>query len=174
MMFRILVVDDHPTTCDGLAELLPMKDGGMTVVGRAYTGAEALALVDSQNPDVVVLDYALPDVSGADVAREMRGRGFPGRVLVFSGYDDEEIVREMLAAGVVGYVLKGKPWARIIEAVRAAARGEERFSAGVAAKLARMAVREPDFPKGLTAWQLEVLWLVMQGPAEQRKSRLIA
>jgi DNA-binding NarL/FixJ family response regulator len=157
---RVLLVDDHPALRLGLRVLLE-RAPDVELVGEAENGEEALALVETALPDVVVLDCELPETEGVEVAREIRRRGLPARVLALSSYDDERYVRGMLEAGAVGYLMKDEAPDVIVAAVRAAAQGEGYFSPTVTTTVTAWARGER--PGGLTEREMEVLRLVTEG-----------
>jgi len=169
-IIRVLLVDDHPALRLGLRVLLE-RAPDVELVGEAENGAEALALVEASQPDVVVLDCELPEMEGVEVAQEICRRNLPVRVLALSSYDDERYVRGMLDAGAVGYLLKDEAPGVIVTAARAAAQGEGYFSPAVAAKVAAWSRGER--PGGLTEREIEVLALVAEGlPNKQIAYRL--
>ena len=123
---RIVVADDHPVMRSGIRTLLDAEDD-IEVVGEAANGAEALRLVESAKPDVLLLDMEMPGLSGVDVARKIQAAALPVFVLALSAYDDKTYVQGLLENGASGYITKEKPPQMIIEAVRAVARGEGRW-----------------------------------------------
>ena len=163
---RIVLADDHPVVRDGVRLLLE-RDPELVVVGEAGDGAGALRLVADLLPDVLVLDMALPDMDGVEVARRLRESGSPVRVLGLSAHDDEEYIGGLLATGAAGYLTKDEARERIVEAVRGVARGETGWlSRRVAARLmAREVVSSADtLPvTDLSAREREVLRLVARG-----------
>jgi DNA-binding NarL/FixJ family response regulator len=158
-MLRIFIVDDHPHSCDGLAEWLPIMDSELEVVGTAYSGWEALEKIETILPEVVLLDCSLPDLDGPDVAKEIKLQGWPVKVLAFSGDHDQGTVNAMLKVGAMGYILKTEKRESILEAIRAVGRGERWYSQPVVALLSRRLEEE----EGLTQRELEVLRLLSQG-----------
>lgn len=160
MVIHVLLVDDHPALRLGLRVLLE-RASDVELVGEAEDGEAALAMIEELQPDVVVLDCELPEMEGVEVAREIRRRNLPARVLALSAYDSERYVRGMLEVGAVGYLLKDEAPQVIVAAVRVAAQGEGYFSPAVAGKMAAWARGEK--PGGLTEREVQVLWLVVDG-----------
>ena len=164
---RIVLADDHPIMRDGLRGLLE-REPDLAVVGEAEGGAEALRLVFALVPDVLILDMALPDLGGVEVARQLRAAGSPVRVLGLSAHDDAGYIRSLLESGAGGYLTKDEARERIVEAVRGVARGETGWlSRRAVAKLHRWA--SPSSPAAetleaiLSAREREVLRLVARG-----------
>ncbi len=157
---RVVLADDHPTLRLGLRVLLDQAPD-VTVVGEAEDGEQALTLLETLQPDVVVLDCQLPQLDGTQVAWEIRRRAWPVQILALSAYDDDRYVRGMLEAGAVGYLLKEEAPERVVEAVRCAASGKGYFSLMVAQKVATWS--RGQLPGGLTERELEVLRCVARG-----------
>lgn len=155
---RVLLVDDHPALRLGLRVLLDQA-ADITVVGEAGETAEAIEMIERLAPDVIVLDCQIPGGGGAAVARAAQGRA--GRVLALSSYADDGYVRDMVEAGAVGYLLKDEAPGVIVAAVRAAAQGQNWFSAEIEEKIA--AWERGELPGGLTERELEVLRLLADG-----------
>jgi DNA-binding NarL/FixJ family response regulator len=163
-MIRVVLIDDHPALRMGLRIVLE-RAPGVQVVAEAGSGQEALALIQTLRPDVAVLDCQLPDMPGSQAAAELRRLGLATRVLALSAYTDDAAIRGMVEAGAVGYLLKEEAPAVIIEAVRAAAKGEGRWSAAVIAKLAAGAgsTTQTQAQEDLTERELDVLRLLARG-----------
>ncbi len=119
---RILIADDHAILREGVRALLALTDD-IEVVGEAKDGREAVDLAGKLDPDVVLMDIAMPGLGGLEAALEMKRQGLRARVLVLSQYEDREYVRRLLKAGVAGYVLKKSAGSELANAVRAAHRG---------------------------------------------------
>ncbi len=159
---RVLIADDHPIVCKGIHNLLEPAIG-ITVVGEAHSGAEALELIRSLRPDVVLLDVELTDMSGIDVIKQLNDAQISVRVLGLSSYDDREFISQLLALGASGYLLKDEIPEQIIEAVRGVARGETGWvSRKVAAKLSQILQKEQDGVADLTRREMDVLRLVVE------------
>ncbi len=120
-MTRVLVADDHPAYRRGVVRAL--ERAGLEVVAQAGDGAAALELARRLEPDVALLDLRMPEASGSEVASALREEGSPTRVVVLSAFDEPELVRAALRAGVYGYLSKDSSRADIVWAVSAAADG---------------------------------------------------
>jgi DNA-binding NarL/FixJ family response regulator len=138
MTIRVFLADDHPPLRVGLRVLLE-QCADIQVIGESGDGHDALAQIEMLCPDLAVIDCQLPGLEGIKVTAEIKRRGLPTRVLALSSFADEWYVRGMLDADAVGYLLKEEAPERIIEAVRAAARGEGMFSVRVAQQIAKLA-----------------------------------
>lgn len=167
-MIRILLVDDHPVVRLGLRGMLETAED-LGVVGEAASGAEALVLVAALRPDVVLMDLRMPGVDGAAATARISEQ-FPGvRVLVLTTYDTDTDILRAIEAGATGYLMKDTPIATLIEAIRAAARGETVLAQPVAARLITR-VRAPAADQ-LTPRELEVLGLVARGLSNAETAR---
>ncbi|TEU17323.1 MAG: response regulator transcription factor [Anaerolineales bacterium] len=168
-MLKLLLVDDHAVFREGIGVLLEMEDD-MQVVGEASRGEEALRLAAELQPDVVLLDIAMPDMDGIEICQRLK-RSLPNTaVLVLSAFDTEETVMAALTAGASGYVVKTIDHQRLVEGIRAIARGEMLLSPTVAAKVVQQLARtrqekerEADALQALTPREREVFHLVARG-----------
>jgi DNA-binding NarL/FixJ family response regulator len=164
---RVVLVDDHPVVRKGIRDLL-QEAIGITVVGEAGQGAEALELVRTLTPDVLLLDMELPDMTGDQVVRELKARGAPVLVLALSAYMDKEYITASLANGAAGYLVKDEVPEYIVEAIRGVARGERGWvSRQVAAHLSAWMEENVEGPRPLTPRELEVLHGVVDGKTNQ-------
>lgn len=160
---RVLIADDHPVVRKGIREILDSAMG-ITVIGEANGGLQALSMVEELSPDVLLLDMELKDLSGVDVVVKISERGLTTRVLGLSSYDDREYVSQLLSMGASGYLIKDEVPDTIIEAIRGVARGEKGWvSRSVAAKLTQMLQEEKDGGDDLSPRELDVLRLVVDG-----------
>jgi DNA-binding NarL/FixJ family response regulator len=120
---RVLIADDHVVLRDGLRALLGMHED-IEVVGEAGDGLEALDQIQELQPDVVLMDIAMPRLGGLEAALEVRQRRLPTRVLVLTQYDNKEYVFQMLKAGAAGYIVKKAAGTELVSAIRAVHAGE--------------------------------------------------
>lgn len=121
---RVLLADDHPITREGIKQFL-LTSVNIDLVGEAEDGQQALTLVDELQPDILLLDMEMPIVKGVEVARQLKEKGSPVRILALSTYDDKQYIHALLAAGASGYLTKEEVPENIIDAIRGVARGEQ-------------------------------------------------
>jgi DNA-binding NarL/FixJ family response regulator len=162
-VIRVLVVDDHPVVRSGLIGMLAVTDD-IAVVGEAGDGAEALALVESTKPDVVLMDLRMPGRDGVWATGRIVA-GYPStRVLVLTTYDTDTDILHAVEAGAAGYLLKDTPHAELLDGIRSAARGETVLAPPVAARLMNR-LRTPAAPTAAqpSPRELEVLAAVARG-----------
>ena len=119
---RVAIADDHSLVRQGLRRYLDTA-GDIEVVGEASTGEEALSLVDTENPDIILLDIRMPEMDGLEAARKIRDRFPRVGVIMLTAYDDRQFVVEAVRAGARGYVLKARDAEHLIQTVRLVAGG---------------------------------------------------
>ncbi|MFC1968156.1 response regulator [Chloroflexota bacterium] len=120
---RIIIADDHVVVREGTRELL-QKVEDLEIVGEAGDGEEAVGLVKELTPDVIILDVAMPRLSGIEAARQIKAISPSTAVLILTAYEYDQYVSALLEAGANGYLLKDIPSQKLIEAVRAVHAGE--------------------------------------------------
>ncbi len=116
-MIRLLIAEDQAMVLGALASLLEIESD-FEVVGKARTGREALELIPEVRPDVVVTDIEMPEMTGLELAQEIKNRGHKARVIILTTFDRSGYLRRALDAGVSGYLLKDAPSDRLAAAVR--------------------------------------------------------
>jgi DNA-binding NarL/FixJ family response regulator len=163
-LIRVFLADDHPPLRMGLRVLLEQAQD-MRVIGESGDGHDALAQIENLRPDIAVIDCLLPGLEGIELAAEIKRRGLPTRVFALSSYAEERYVRGMLDADAIGYLLKEEAPEHIVEAVRAAARGEPRYSAKISKMLTLWA--QGDRPYELSKRDLELLRCLVAGKANK-------
>ncbi|MCW3816348.1 response regulator transcription factor [Micromonospora sp. DR5-3] len=157
---RVLIVDDHPIVRRGLRAALD-ADPGITVVGEAATGADAIAQAEAATPDVVLMDLHLgAGINGAEATRRILAHPRPPRVLVLTTYDSDADILPAITAGATGYLLKDTEPDDLLAAIRSAAAGETVLAPAIASRLVTR-VRTPG--RALTPREIQILQLVAEG-----------
>jgi len=134
MTIRILLVDDQALFREGLRTLLSVWDD-IEVIAEAGNGAEAIELARQQRPDVVLMDLRMPVLDGVAATRRLREIQPASRVIILTTFDDDEHIFDGLRAGAVGYLLKDVSSEKLVEAIRAAARGDSFLQPSVTARV---------------------------------------
>lgn len=127
---RVLLIEDHAIVRAGLRALL-QASADIQIIGEAQNGQEGVRAAQTLRPDLILLDLGMPRLNGIQAARQIIRASPRAKVLVLSGYSDEQHVREAMAAGVAGYVLKQSAGTDLLEAIRETACGGAYFSPGI-------------------------------------------
>ena len=163
---QVLLVDDHKLVRAGIRSLLE-KLSAIEVVAEAGDGLEALLQVAEHNPQVVLMDIAMPNLNGLEATRRMSTEFPEVPVIILSIYSDEEHVYQALRAGAAGYLLKGAAIEELELAIRAVAHGETYLSPPISRPVIMEYVRRTNAGQGLTERlsprQSEILKLVAEG-----------
>lgn len=171
MPIRIVLVDDHALVRQGFRRILE-DDPELEVAGEAGNGLDAVALVKKTDPDVVVMDMAMPEMNGLHATMEMVKQRPDIKVLILSMYADEQYVRNALDAGAKGYILKNAIENDLVRAVKAVAAGEQYLSPELSTLLIR-AIKTGAFSKAtdpydkLTQREKQVLQLIAHGKSNK-------
>ena len=168
-MIRVVVADDQALVRGGFRVLVDSAED-LSVVGEAADGAEAVALVEQTQPDVVLMDIRMPTMDGLEATRRIAASPAATRVLVLTTFDLDEYVFAALKAGASGFLLKDTPPHDLLAGIRTIAQGDALLSPSITRQLIREYVNRPDSPalppsqlEGLTDRELEVLTLVAKG-----------
>jgi len=129
---RILLADDHELLRQGLRTLIE-DQSGWQVCGEATTGREAVAKARELKPDIVVMDFTMPELNGMEATRQIRAALPRTQVLLLTMHESEELVREVLAAGARGYVLKSDAGRVLVDALKALADQKPYFTSKISA-----------------------------------------
>ncbi len=165
-MIRIVIVDDHEMVREGLRTIL-QPEADFEIVGETGLGEAVPELVERTGPDIVLLDARLPDVSGPEVCRRLRG-SHPGvRAIIVTTFSDDDLVDECIRAGARGFVVKDVEQFSLKQSIRAVHRGEGVIAPSIAGRiLDRMRVQnaaaEPSRPS-LNQVQIHILRLISEG-----------
>ncbi len=131
---RLLVADDHKLLRQSLSVLLD-KESGIEVVGQAADGGQALDLVASLRPDIVLMDIAMPRLNGIEATRRIKAKYPDMKVLILSMHDDDRYISRLFRAGAAGYVLKDASKQELLMAIQAVNEGQSYLSPVIARKL---------------------------------------
>jgi DNA-binding NarL/FixJ family response regulator len=162
---RIVVADDHRLFREGLRRLLELESD-LEIVGEAKDGAEAVDLILSADPDIVLLDINMPRMDGGQVIKRLRGSNIHTKFVAITAYDDEEHLANLSALGISGYILKSSSMPDLLAALRAVYAGESYVDPKVAGKLLSSFQKhkeENDVMEMLTQREKEVLFWLSQG-----------
>ena len=164
---RILIVDDHPVVCSGLTNMLSCQ-AVLQVVASASSGERALALLQRDRFDVMLLDLRMPGMDGITVLHKLKDIADPPRVIVLTSFEKEEDIYQAIRAGAHGYLLKDTSEEEMVAAICAVAEGQRYIPRDIAARLANRMLRED-----LTSRELEVLELLAQGSTNKQIARAL-
>jgi len=165
---RVMLVEDHVLMREGTRKLLEQEED-LCVVAQAGDGEEAIRLVATHRPDVILMDIALPRLNGLEATRQIKAADYKSAILVLSAYDDDEYVLAFLEAGAAGYLLKSVSAHELIQAIRTVHAGESvlhpTITRRVLAHLSGQNTAKPPEPATtcLTERELEVLQLAACG-----------
>jgi DNA-binding NarL/FixJ family response regulator len=172
-MTRIFIADDHDVVRSGLRTIIQARPG-FEVIGEAADGKQALELIISTLPDVAVLDYSMPIITGVELTRRIRKRAPATEILLFTMHDSERLMREALQAGARGYLLKSDASSHLISAVEALSRHEAYISGKVSVALLDALINDsPSAPSTLTVREQEVVKLIAEGHSNKDMGALL-
>jgi DNA-binding NarL/FixJ family response regulator len=158
----VLLVDDHALVRKGFRRILE-DDPTVSVVGEASTGTEAVKLALQLKPKVVVMDCALPDISGIEALRQIRAKMRDATVLMLSMHSEDTLVRQALEAGARGYILKNAMELDLVNAIKRVAEGQLVLDP----QLAKPQTLKGERETGLTTRELEVLQHIVAGKSNK-------
>ena len=164
-MIRIVLIDDHALVREGVSRLLEVQPD-MRVIGSFGEGAPAVAFAAEQEPDVAIVDVAMPQASGIDVVRQLREASADTHVLVLSMHSNPQYVHQALLAGALGYVAKESAGPVLVEAVREVQAGRRFLSESIGREALQRYLEDParrDPMQQLSAREREVLRHTVQG-----------
>ncbi len=175
---RIVIADDHEMVRRGLAATLS-DTGRWTVVAQADNGRDAAQLVETHQPDVVVLDLSMPELNGLDATRLILDAHPETRILILTAHESEQLVREVLSAGARGYVLKSDAGRTLVRAVEALLEGQTFFTSKVARLVLEGYLRgSPDGSASqpahfLSARERQIVQLLAEGASNKDVARAL-
>jgi DNA-binding NarL/FixJ family response regulator len=178
MLIRVVLADDHSVVRQGLRAWLE-RSGYIQVVGEAADGREAVAMAEELQPDVVVMDIAMPMLNGIDATAQIMRRNPETKVIILSMHADESYILRALGAGAKGYLLKESTEADVLPAVRSVTDGKPYFTPSIARVLLEDYMRMlkqnelQDSYELLTEREREVLQLLAQGKSNKEVAQIL-
>jgi DNA-binding NarL/FixJ family response regulator len=169
-VIRVLLADDHPVVREGLRGMLDAEPD-IDVTGEAGSGDEAVSLGRALRPDVILMDLRMPHGDGVNAITRIREYQPTARIIVLTTYDTDADILRAVEAGATGYLLKDTPRATLVNAIRAAARGETVLAPLVAGRLVSRMRMPP--PEALSKREAEVLAQVARGLTNAEIGRVL-
>ncbi|MGC1405638.1 MAG: response regulator transcription factor [Candidatus Dormiibacterota bacterium] len=166
----IVLAEDHALVREGTRQILSGHPD-LTVIGEASRGEEAIRLVLELGPQVVLMDMRMPGVNGIEATRQILAQAPDTKVVIVSAHEDEDYVREALAAGAVGYILKTAPARELVEGVRAVAAGALVLSPSLSRRLAQARVDPARASDRVSSRELAVLREIALGHSNKEIAR---
>ncbi len=172
---RVLIADDHHMVREGLRLFLSESPETVEVVGEAVDGEEVLRLAEQLQPDVILMDIAMPRLDGLAATRRLAERGIASRVLILTSSTDDSHVRDAVKAGATGYLMKDIRREELLGAIRAAAAGVPTLHPRAQEQLMRHLARpEPESPlAALTPRERDVLRLIAAGRSNKQIAAML-
>lgn len=172
----IAIADDHAILRQGLQSLIS-QEKDLEVVGEASNGHETLELVKSKNPDILILDIAMPNLNGIEVSKRVKKNFAATKIIILSMYDDQEYIVELFACGVSGYLPKESVASDLIAAIRSVNKGDFYLSPSISKKVINNFLLTGSKPQGtkdnLTKRELEILQLIAEGYSSREIGDLV-
>ena len=166
---RILITDDHAVVREGLRTFIS-TESGMEVVGEAKDGVEAVQMACDLNPDVILMDMAMPRMGGLEAIQKIKDQCPDSRILVLTSFSDDETVFPAIKAGALGFLLKNTSPDKLLSAIRDVYQGKPSMSPDIANKLMIEMQHSSELPltkEPLTKREMDVLKLVARGMTNQ-------
>ena len=167
---RVLIADDHPMVADGL-ELLLNRQEDMVCIGKTGTGTESISRTKHLRPHIVLLDIALPDINGIEVAKQIKTACTDVRIIMMTAYGHHYYVTACIQLGVEGYLLKSVIHSDIVKAIRNVHDGKTVYCSEVTGTVLKGMAKKPAITlnrKTLHNREIEILQLAAQGMANKQ------
>ncbi len=167
MKIRILLADDHTILREGIRSLIE-DEPDMEVVGEAEDGLSVVKLADTLRPDLILMDLAMPLLNGLEATRQIRKNNPHAKILILTMHENEEYIRQVLAAGAMGYILKDAAARELLGAIRSIHKGEVVLSPAITRLIVTDYLRwgdlaTQDSSDGLTDRERQILQMIAEG-----------
>jgi DNA-binding NarL/FixJ family response regulator len=166
-LINVLIADDHPIVRQGLMAVLVPRNG-MKVVGEATNGAEAVALAHTLHPDVILMDLAMPEMSGVEATTHILRDNPQTRVLILTSFGTDEMAGQAIRAGVMGFLMKESQPDDLLHAIRSVFKGQFTIPQNVAQALYKNDSHGDETKNALTVREEEVLHLIANGQTNRQ------
>lgn len=178
MKIRILLADDHTILRDGIRSLIE-DEPDMEVVGEAEDGLSVVKLADSLKPDVILMDLAMPLLNGLEATRQIRKSNPNAKILILTMHENEEYIRQVLANGAMGYILKDAAARELLGAIRSVNKGEVVLSPAITRLIVTDYLRwgdlsAQDTSDGLTDRERQILQLIAEGYTNKQIAEILS
>ncbi|TPN82201.1 response regulator transcription factor [Aquimarina algicola] len=174
-MIKIVLVDDHFMVRDGIRAILEDEDR-YSVIGEASNGIEAIGLIKSLSPDIVVCDISMPEMSGIELVQKLASLGLSTRTIMLSMHDSDEYILQSINAGAEGYLLKGASKQEFLKALSIVSNGEKYFSGDVSSILVKkIRNRESEESSSKSSKSKKQIQLLLNNPFDltKRESQIL-
>ena len=161
-MIQVYLVDDHPFVLKGLITYLKTQND-IEVIGKSESGEKAIREIKDLEPDVAIVDLRLPDKNGTEVTQEVKKVGLKTEIIILSSFNRDQEVIEAIDAGALSYLMKDSPPQKLVDAIKAAQKGEPVLHPRVAKKIMQRAAGKKTVLEPLTDREMEVLALLVKG-----------
>ncbi len=163
---RVLVVDDQPLICDGIAKLLE-GEKEIQVIGKAYSGEEAIEKANNLKPDIILMDIRMPGTDGIEATKVIKSNNPSIQVIAISVYEEEDLIIQMFQAGAVGYILKDISLENLVKAIKNVYKGNAMINQRISRKLVGMLIVDKNTHTALTPREIEILREVAKGKSNK-------
>lgn len=177
MKIRVLLADDHTILREGIRSLLE-DEPDMEVVGEAEDGITVVKFAETLNPDVILMDLAMPLLNGLEATRQIRKNNPQAKILILTMHENEEYIRQVLAAGAMGYILKDAAARELLGAIRSVYKGEVVLSPAITRLIVSDYLRwgdlsTQDTSDGLTDRERQILQLIAEGYTNKQIAEIL-
>lgn len=163
---KVLVVDDQVLICDGIAKLLE-GEKDIEVVGRAYSGQEAIEKAERLKPDIILMDIRMPGIDGISATKMIKAQNPSIQIIAISVYEEDDLIMRMFQAGAVGYILKDISLENLVKAIKNVYKGTTMINPRISRKLLKLITSDPKSSNELTPRELDILREIARGKSNK-------